>query len=93
MIVHPFPFERPADKSRELLNGIQYRFNFDNGYGASVIQPDGSYGSDLGLWEIAVTDHDGNLDYDSGITDDVIGRLTELEVARYLEMICRLEDK
>lgn len=93
MVTHPFPFEHPAYKATEMDDGIQYRFNFRNGYGASVIRHKYSYGFKDGLWEIGVTDLVGNLDYSTPITDDVIGYLTEIEIAHYLDKICRLEDK
>ena len=31
-----------------------------------------SYGGDDGLWEVALINPDGNIDYDTPITDDVI---------------------
>ena len=67
--------------------GIQCRFKFDNGYGASVIRHDHSYGGDYGLWELAVTLADGSLCYSTPITDDVIGYLTAGEVGLHLNQI------
>ena len=92
-IVHPFPFEHPADSSQPNLGGVQYRFTFTNGYGASVIRFPGSYGSRADLWELAVTSHDGGLIYDTPITDDVLGYLTEQDVATNLDAICRLPER
>ena len=43
--------------------GLQMVYKFDNGYGASVIQHEGSYGSHKGRWELAVLCH-GELCYD-----------------------------
>ena len=48
---------------------------FENGYGVSVVSHKNSYGGDEGLFEVAVIDHDENLRYDSGVTEDVIGWL------------------
>jgi hypothetical protein len=61
--------------------GHQARVTFANGYGASVIN-DG-YGSP-GLYEIAVLDADGSIDYSTHITDDVLGYLDEADVTRVL---------
>lgn len=64
-------------------------FKFDNGYGASLIKCPGSYGYDDDLWELAVL-KDGQLCYDTPITDDVIGRLNDPEADAILEEISRL---
>jgi len=67
----------------------QYRktYTFNNGYGASVICNQSSYGGDNGLFEIAVLDINGNLCYYTPITDNVIGHLTFQEVADTLKEI------
>ena len=67
-------------------------YNFDNGYGASVIMNDISYGGKNGLYEIAVL-HSGYICYDTEITDDVIGHLTLTEVDGILEQISNLTPK
>ena len=54
-------------------NGVGYVYEFENGYGASVVSHDVSYGGDRGLYEIAVLDSNGDLCYDTPITDDVVG--------------------
>lgn len=72
--------------SEEAHNGIRYRFYFDNGYGASVLRHMYSYGFDDGLWELAVLAGD-ILCYDTEITNDVIGYLTEEEVEKLLNRI------
>jgi hypothetical protein len=67
--------------------GIQYTFKADNGYGASIVRHDFSYGGKQGLWELAVTKYDGdsfNLCYHTEITDDVMGYLTEDQVNEIL---------
>ena len=74
-------------KSNPLNGGIQYHFKADNGYGASIIQHDFSYGGNNGLWELAVVGKDGNLCYDTPITNDVLGYLTEEEVNSTLKKI------
>ena len=54
-------------------NGVGYVYEFKNGYGASVVSHDVSYGGDRGLYEIAVLDSKGDLCYSTPITDDVVG--------------------
>ena len=70
--------------------GKQYIFKFPNGFGASVIQHSFSYGGARGLWELAVLDSAGRLTYDTEITDDVIGYLSEDEVHETLNQIKKL---
>lgn len=66
-------------------NGKQAEVSFDNGYGASIITGDGAYtsGSD---YELAVL-KDGKLCYDTPITDDVLGYLSEDDVTTTLAQI------
>ena len=71
------------------MDGIQKVYQFPNGYGASVIKHKGSYGYDKGLWELAVL-HEGELCYDTEITNDVIGHLNDPEVDNILGQIARL---
>lgn len=77
-------------KKRELNGGVQYKFKFQNGYGASVIRHEFSYGSSEGLWELAVLDSEGELTYTTPITKDVIGYMTEEEVEQILTKIKEL---
>ena len=65
--------------------GIQARIYFENGFGASVVQSDFSYGGKDGLYELAVLDEKGQITYETPITNDVIGFLNEEEV----DAICK----
>jgi hypothetical protein len=80
--------------SNSINNGIQYIFKANNGYGASIVQHDFSYGGKKGLWELAVIkyDEDGEWDicYNTPITSDVLGWLNENEVMDYLTQIEQL---
>lgn len=80
---------------RNIHDGSQTIHKFDNGYGASVVFHSGSYGSDQGLKELAVIKfYDGDkwhLCYDTEITDDVLGYLTNEDVADLLVQIEALE--
>ena len=74
-------------KKYEIHNGIGYEYQFDNGYGASVVKHDASYGGKQGLYEIAVLDSTGDLCYSTPITDDVIGYANEDKVLDTLHRI------
>ena len=71
--------------------GIISRISFDNGYGASVVKGPMSYGGDRGLYELAVLDSNGDLTYDTPVTSDVEGYLSEEDVTKLLEQIQKLE--
>tara|TARA_R110002050_G_scaffold115896_4_gene232205 strand:+ start:323 stop:631 length:309 start_codon:yes stop_codon:yes gene_type:complete len=77
------------------LNGVQKIYKFENGYGASVVCHDGSYGGPYdefedNLWEIAVLDSEGAITYHTPVTQDVIGRASDDEVTRVLKEISEL---
>lgn len=79
---------------RHIRHGWQWRPRFANGWGASVI-PDGQFGLEGEpqgeiFFEIAVTDHEGVLHYDTPITIDVLRRLTAEEAATVVVAISRL---
>ena len=79
-------------KPHPLGNGIHGVITFDNGYGASVIRHNYSYGGDAGLYELAVLDKDGELTYDTPITSDVMGYLTPEDVTEILIQIQDLKN-
>ncbi len=72
------------------VDGVISRITFDNGFGASVVKHDFSYGGKDGLYELAVIDKKGDLTYSTPITDDVVGYLNEDEVTGLLEQIQQL---
>ena len=68
--------------ARPLESGsVQKLYRFANNYGASVVKGEHTYGGDEGLWELAViafrVDGDFLLSYDTPITEDVEGHLTD----------------
>jgi hypothetical protein len=77
-------------KQHRELNGVVARITFDNGYGASVVKHEFSYGGKDGLYELAVLDSNGDLTYDTPITNDVIGYLREIDVTDVMEKIQKL---
>lgn len=74
--------------------GIQKLYKFDNNYGASVVHHSYSYGNEDGLWELAVIkftdDLDWDVNYNTPITDYVIGYLTDEDVEEILNEIKEL---
>ena len=72
-------------------NFMKHIYKFLNGYGASVIQSEYSYGHEYGLYELAVL-KDGELCYSTPITGDIIGYLTADDVTEYLQQIEKLPD-
>jgi len=79
--------------SKNINGGVQYTAKFSNGYGASIIRHSFSYGNRQGLWELAVLDSDGDITYDTPITDNVLGYLTEEDVENTLNEIKALPAK
>ena len=77
-------------KKHSQKDGVISRITFDNGYGASVVKHEFSYGGKDGLYELAVLDKDGKLTYDTPITNDVIGYLREQDVTDVMEKIQQL---
>ena len=73
-------------ETKEYANGVQVVHEFPNGYGASVVKHDFSYGGKDGLWEMAVL-KEGELCYNTHITNDVIGYLSDADVKSTLKEI------
>lgn len=90
--MNPTGFIRTPSSTFARLGGLCHRFDFPNGYTASVVRHSGSYGSDRGLWELAVM-HNGDLVYDTPITDDVIGHLGESDVDALLDKVAALPER
>lgn len=70
--------------------GKKARMHFDNGYGVSVVSHSYSYGGRDGLYEVAVLDSGDNLTYDTPVTNDVIGYLTEEDVTDVMKQVQEL---
>ena len=71
--------------------GTQTKLDFDNGYGASIIFGSMFYSNGVDTFELGIT-HDGKLTYDSGLSDDVIGHLSNDEVTALLYKIKALKE-
>jgi len=75
------------DKQRELSAA---KVIFDNGYGASVVKGEHTYGGRDGLYELAVLGQDGKLTYETPVTNDVEGYLNEDDVTILMKQIQNL---
>lgn len=75
-------------------DGIQGHIFFENKFGVSVIKSSQSYGGMENLYELAILvgdDSNYELCYDTEITDDVIGYLTEEKITDYMALAQKLE--
>jgi len=70
--------------------GKKARMHFDNGYGVSVVSHNYSYGGRNGLYEVAVLDTDDQLTYETSVTNDVLGYLTEEDVTDVMKQVQEL---
>lgn len=75
-----------------MQNTYRNTISFDNGYSASIVSNEYSYGGDRGLFEVAVI-FDGQIVYDTPITSDVMGFLGFSQVAEALEAISKLPSR
>ncbi len=88
-------------KERPLENGKQAKMFFSNGYGVSVIRFKtlvgyGSYTRNENEWELAVlkgTEDKWEITYETDITDDVIGNLSEDEVTKIMKEVQLLKNE
>jgi len=72
------------------MSGVRSRMMFENGFGVSVVSHTYSYGGKDGLFEVAVLDEDGDLTYNTPVTNDVIGFLNPDEVTDIMEQVQNL---
>ena len=71
------------------LLGYRACEQFDNGYGVSVVNGTMAY-TTKGTYELAITDEEGTLVYDTPIADDVIGHLPPEEVSTIMKEVQKL---
>jgi hypothetical protein len=92
--------EKIIDKWKEYYVGYtpmrigndQWKFKFDNNYGASIVRGPYTYGGGEGLFEMACIKYERNSDdydlyYDDGMWTDVRGYLTIEDIDELLEFI------
>ena len=75
------------DDEHVIFGGRMVRYRFPNGYGASVIEGEKSYGLELAVLEFSESEYG---DTASEFTDDVIGFIDDEELDEILERISRL---
>jgi len=68
------------------MNDYKHIISFPNGYGASIVCNQLSYGGKRGLFEVAVLKQ-GELCYSTPITGDVLGFLNFSDVVDILKQI------
>lgn len=69
-----------------MVDGYHKVVNCDNGYSVSIVSSSFSYGGDKGLFEVAVM-YDGEIVYDTLVTDDVVGYLDFQGVADVIRQV------
>jgi hypothetical protein len=74
----------------QFMSGVQAQMMFENRFGVSVVSHAFSYGGKDGLFEVAVLDEDGDLTYNTPVTNDVIGYLKPEEVTEIMEQVQNL---
>ena len=67
------PCEEFTNHTDSFFKNPRHEYHFANGYGASVIHNKDSYGLELAVIKHNKETGSWDLDYESGITDDVIG--------------------
>ena len=68
-------------------NAVRSLVKFDNGYRASIVRHDHSYGGTEGLFELAVMNSSDQIVYDTPVTSDVLGYLDPFGVEEALSKI------
>ncbi len=81
-------FDKISDEP--FMSGVRSRIMFENGFGVSVVSHTYSYGGKDGLFEVAVLDEDGDLTYNTPVTNDVVGYLNPDEVTDIMEQVQNL---
>jgi len=89
--VNPTTFQELKFQDHTLVGRKQCIVQFPNGYGASIVQGEHTYGGSKGLYELAVFGKNGEITYDTPITDDVLGYLSEEDVEKTLTEIKNLD--
>ena len=80
----------------EIFNGVQEIYRFPNGYGASVVKHDFSYGHQWNMWEMGLLkfNNEGEkrlMTHSPYFEDTVIGYLDDAEVLKLLNWIKNIE--
>ena len=84
-------FNENVIEENPIFNGNQIKLKFENGYGASFVNHYGSYGNEIAVL-VFDGDEDMGISYDTDITDDVLGHLSDEEVVEALNKIKELDE-
>ena len=82
-------FEDLEFHDHTITGGKQAILNFDNGYGVSVIFGNMFYSNGVDTYELAIM-KDMEIDYTTGITDDVMGHMTKDEITKTMKEVQEL---
>ena len=96
LIFKPHIVTKEADKfpyplNEKYGNAKHAIMNFENGYGVSVIIGKCFLSNGVDTYEVAVL-YNGDITYNTEITNDVIGRLSENEVTEVMKQIQLLKE-
>lgn len=80
----------PLSMRRRYTNLKQATLEFENGYGVSVVFGEAFYSNGVNTYEVGIL-KGGHLCYDTWITDDVMGYLTEDEVTSTMAKVQELK--
>ncbi|EAD3632800.1 hypothetical protein M4E66_002103 [Listeria monocytogenes] len=80
-----------SDKKTTDIFNEQTIYKFPNNYGASVVLGPYTYGTELAV--IYFSEEDYAIDYNTPITNDILGHLNEVSLKRALEDIYNLPTK
>ena len=75
------------DEEHDVFKGQMVRYRFPNGYGASVIEGEKSYGLEIAVLEFSESEYG---DIATEFSDDVIGFIDDEELDQILERISML---
>lgn len=82
---YPIIYKNVRDSNKK-----QAKIFFRNGYGVSVLIGDLCYSNGINSYELAIINTSGGIVYDTHITNDVLGYLTEKEVTENMIKVQKL---
>lgn len=74
------------DKQNDIIKGRMVRYRFPNGYGASVIEGEDSYGLELSVLEFSESDYG---DTATEFTDDILGFIDDKKRNKIIQCLSK----
>jgi hypothetical protein len=68
-------------------NGQRAKFKFYNGYSVSVVFGDMFYSNGVDTYELTIFNPEGDIDYSTELTDDVLGYQTAEEITKAMKFV------